>query len=35
MALAHTLGSKVEAAYDREDLLEKRRGAYAGVERFS
>jgi len=26
MALAHTLGSKVEAAYNRGDLLEKRRG---------
>ncbi len=26
MALAHTLGSKVEAAYNRGGLLEKRRG---------
>ncbi|WP_407364496.1 hypothetical protein [Pseudomonas luteola] len=26
MALAHTLSSKVEAAYNRGDLLEKRRG---------
>ena len=26
MALAHTLGSKVEVAYNRGDLLEKRRG---------
>ena len=26
MALAHTLGSKVEAAYNRGDLLEKRKG---------
>ncbi len=26
MALAHMLGSKVEAAYNRGDLLEKRRG---------
>ncbi len=26
MALEHTLGSKVEAAYNRGDLLEKRRG---------
>jgi len=26
MAVAHTLGSKVEAAYNRGDLLEKRRG---------
>ncbi|MOA64655.1 integrase [compost metagenome] len=25
MALAHALGSKVEAAYNRGDLLEKRR----------
>lgn len=32
MALAHTLGSKVEAAYNRGDLLEKRRPD-AGVER--
>ena len=26
MALAHTLGSKVEAIYNQGDLLEKRRG---------
>jgi hypothetical protein len=26
MALEHTLGSKVEAAYNRRDLLEKSRG---------
>jgi hypothetical protein len=25
MALAHTIGNKVEAAYRRKDLLEKRR----------
>ena len=36
MALAHTIGSKVEAAYRRGDLFEKRRqlmadwGAYCG-----
>jgi hypothetical protein len=35
MALAHTLGSKVEAAYNRGDLLEKRKGADAEVERLS
>jgi hypothetical protein len=33
MALAHTLGSKVEASYNRGDLLEKKKGADAGMER--
>lgn len=34
MALAHTIGSKVEAAYRRGDLIEKRRALMADWERF-
>lgn len=35
MALAHTIGNKVEAAYRRGDLLEKRKGLMAEWGRFS
>ncbi len=34
LALAHTIGSKVEAAYRRGDLIEKRRSLMADWERF-
>jgi hypothetical protein len=34
MALAHTVGDKVEAAYRRGDLLQKRRQLMDGWARF-
>ena len=34
IALAHNVGSKVRQAYDRSDMLEKRRGMMAAWGRF-